>query len=98
MMLNDNKRSAHEAKAFFKACGYTKEQVTKIIALTLKEKGSFYKTMTKMEDNLIEEFKYINRLDYTAVRLHDAIIIYNTPEFQNLTSVIGKYEFEIKVI
>lgn len=98
MMLNDNKRSAHEAKAFFKACGYTKEQVTKIIALTLKEKGSFYKTMTKMEDNLIEEFKYINRLDYTAVRLHDAIIIYNTPEFQNLTSVIGKYEFEIKAI
>jgi hypothetical protein len=98
MMLNDNKRSTHEAKKFFKDCGYTKEQVTKIIALTLKEKGSFYKTMTKMEDNLIEEFKYINRLDYTAVRLHDAIIIYNTPEFQNLTSVIGKYEFEIKLI
>jgi hypothetical protein len=98
MMLNDNKRSTHEAKKFFKDCGYTKEQVSKIIALTLKEKGSFYKTMTKMEDNLIEEFKYINRLDYTAVRLHDAIIIYNTPEFQNLTSVIGKYEFEIKVI
>lgn len=98
MMLNDNKRSAHEAKKFFKACGYTKDQVSKIIELTLKEKGSFYKTMTKMEDNLIEEFKYINRLDYTAVRLHDAIIIYNTPEFQNLTPVIGNYEFNIKVI
>jgi hypothetical protein len=98
MMLNDNKRSAHDAKKFFKACGYTKEQVSNIIALTLKEKGSFYKIMTKMEDSLIEEFKYINRLDYTAVRLHDAIIIYNTPEFQNLTPVIGKYEFDIKVI
>lgn len=98
MMLNDNKRSVHDAKTFFKACGYTKEQVSKIIELTLKEKGSFYKTMTKMEDNLIEDFKYINRLDYTAVRLHDAIIIYNTPEFQNLTPVIGKYEFDIKLI
>ncbi|WP_264511619.1 hypothetical protein [Flavobacterium sp. N1719] len=98
MMLNDNKRTVHDAKTFFKACGYTKDQVAKIIELTLAEKGSFYKTMTKMEDNLIEDFKYINRLDYTAVRLHDAIIIYNTPEFQNLTSVIGKYEFDIKLI
>lgn len=98
MMLNDNKRSAHDAKKFFKACGYTKEQVSKIIELTLKEKGSFYKIMTKMEDSLIEEFKYINRLDYTAVRLHDAIIIYNTPEFQNLTPVVGGYEFDIKLI
>lgn len=98
MMLNDNKRTVHEAKTFFKDCGYTKEQVAKIIELTLKEKGCFYRTMTKMEDWCIEEFKYINRLDCTAVRLHDAIIIYNTPEFQNLTSVIGKYEFEIKLI
>ena len=98
MMLNDNKRSVHDAKIFFKVCGYTKDQVSKIIELTLAEKGSFYKTMTKMEDNLIEDFKYINRLDYTAVRLHDAIIIYNTPEFQNLTPVIGEYEFDIKVI
>ncbi len=98
MMLNDNRRSVHDAKTFFRACGYTKDQVSKIIELTLAEKGSFYKTMTKMEDNLIEDFKYINRLDYTAVRLHDAIIIYNTPEFQNLTPVIGKYEFDIKLI
>ncbi|OYU83293.1 MAG: hypothetical protein CFE24_11930 [Flavobacterium sp. BFFFF2] len=98
MMLNDNKRSPSEAKTFFKACGYTKEQVSKIIELTLKEKGGFYKTMTKMEDRLIEEFKHINRLDFTAVRLHDAIIIYNTPEFQNLTPVIEKYEFDIKLI
>lgn len=98
MMLNDNKRSIHEAKSFFKNCGYTKEQVIKILALTLSEKGSFYRKMTKMEDSLIEEFKYINRLDITAVRLHDATIIYNTPQYQSLTSVIGKYEFEIKLI
>ena len=98
MMLNDYKRSQREAKMFFKDCGYSDEQVAKIIELTLKEKGSFYKKMTNMEDNLIEEFKYINRLDHTAVRLHDAIIIYNTPEFQNLTSVIGNYEFDITLI
>ncbi len=98
MMLNDNKRSPNEAKTFFKNCGYTKKQVTKIIELTLKEKGSFYKTMTKMEDNLIETFKHINRLENNVVRLHDAIIIYNTPQFQNLTSVIGNYKFDIKLI
>lgn len=98
MMLNDNQRIRSEAKKFFKACGYSNDEVVKIIDLTLKEKGSFYKIMTKMEDNLIEEFKHVNRLDYTALRLHDAIIIYNTPEFQNLTSVIGNYKFDIKLI
>lgn len=98
MMLNDYKRNKRETKIFFKDCGYSDEQVDKIIELTLKEKGSFYKIMTNMEDNLIEEFKHINRLDNTAVRLHDAIIMYNTPEFQNLTSEIDKYEFEITLI
>lgn len=98
MMLNDNTRNVLEAKKFFTDCGYTKEQVSTIIKLTLNEKGSFYRTMTKMEDELIRNFKYINRLDHTAVRLHDAVIMFNTPNNQNLTNEIGNFKFEIKKI
>ena len=97
-MLNDFNRSHREARDFFKACGYTKEQVDKIVSLTTKEKGSFYREMTKMEDKVILEFKEMNRLDETAIRLHDAILIPNLPTFQNLNTKIGKCEFEIKVI
>lgn len=95
MMLNDNTRTSYEAKAFFKICGYTNDQVSEILKLTLNEKGSFYRTMTRMEDKLIQDFKYINRLDHTAVRLHDAVIMYNTPDNQNLTTEIGNYKFKI---
>jgi hypothetical protein len=96
MMLNDYNRNILEAKKFFRDCGYTEEQVTEIVKLTSKEKGSFYRKMTIMEDNLIDKFKHINRLDHTAVRLHDAVIMYNTPDNQNLTTEIDNYKFELK--
>lgn len=96
MMLNDSNRNILEARRFFTACGYTNEQVTEIVRLTTKEKGSFYRKMTNMEDNLIDKFKHINRLDHTAVRLHDAVIMYDTPDNQNLTLEIDNYKFEMK--
>lgn len=97
-MLNDYKRSPKEARNFFKSCGYTKEQVERILEITTKEKGSFYREMTKKEDIVIRDFKELNRLNESAIRLHDAIFIPNLPKYRNLTTRIGKVEFEIKVI
>ena len=97
-MLNDFKRSPKEARAFFKSCGYSPEQVEKILSITTKEKGSFYREMTKKEEDIIRDFKEMNRLDETAIRLHDAIFIPNLPKYRNLTSKIGRCEFEIKLI
>ena len=71
------------------------DHISEILKLTLNEKGSFYRTMIRMEDNLIQDFKYINRLNHTVVRLHDSVIMYNTPYNQNLTTGIGNYKFEI---
>jgi len=54
--------------------------------------------MTKKEENVIREFKEMNRLDETAIRLHDAIFIPNLPKYQNLITKFGKCEFETKLI
>jgi len=97
-MLNDYKRDPKDAKAFLKNCGYSKEQVENILSITSKEKGSFYRAMTIKEENIIHAFKDINKLDETAVRLHDAILIFDIPKNQNLVKKIGKCEFDIKVI
>lgn len=98
MMLNDHTRNPLDARTFFKSCGYNNEQVTKIMDLTLKERGSFYKRMTKMEDNLIYDFKTRNRLDNNVIRLHDAILVYNLPTSRNLITDIGRYNFEQKTL
>ena len=97
-MLNDYKRDPKDAKAFLKNCGYSKEQVENILSITSNEKGSFYRAMTIKEENIIHAFKDINKLDETAVRLHDAILIFDIPKNQNLVKKIGKCEFDIKVI
>lgn len=98
MMLNDHTREPSRAKAFFKSCGYSVEQVTKIMNLTLKERGSFYKKMTEMEDQLIYDFKTHNRLDNNVIRLHDAILVYNLPQYRNLVTNYGPYTFEQKTL
>jgi hypothetical protein len=97
-MLNDYKRNPTDAKAFFRSCGYTKEQVDKIIAVTSKEKGSFYRAMTQMEEAILKKFKYENKLDETSVRLHDALLIYNEPKNRNLITRIDNCLFDVKVL
>ena len=54
--------------------------------------------MTKREEQVINDFKVLNRLDKDAIRLHDAIFLPNLPKYQNLHSTIGNFEFEINVI
>jgi hypothetical protein len=97
-MLNDYKRNPIEARNFFRICGYTNDQIKEIINLTSKEKGAFYREMTKKEEQAIKNFKDWNDLDETAIRLHDAIIIPNLPKHQNLQSSIGNCEFDIRVL
>ena len=97
-MLNDYRRNTFEARAFFKLCGYTNDQIKEILKLTSKEKGAFYREMTKKEEQVIKNFKDWNDLDETAIRLHDAIFLPNLPMYQNLHSKIGNCEFEIKPI
>ena len=97
-MLNDYRRNTIEARAFFRICGYSKEQIQKIIQITSKEKGGFYREMTKKEEQVIKDFKEWNRLDENAVRLHDAIFLPNLTKYQNLHSKIGNCVFEIKLI
>ncbi len=97
-MLNDYRRNTIEARAFFRICGYSNEQIQKIIQITSKEKGGFYREMTKKEEQVIKDFKEWNRLDENAIRLHDAIFLPNLPMYQNLHSKIGNCEFEIKPI
>ena len=98
MMLNDHTRNPLDARTFFKSCGYNNEQVTKIMDLTLKKRGSFYKRMTQMEDQLIYDFKTNNRLDNNVIRLHDAILVYNLPSKRNLYTDFGRYNFEQKIL
>jgi hypothetical protein len=97
-MLNDYRRNTIEARAFFRICGYSNEQIQKIIQITSKEKGGFYREMTKKEEQVIKDFKEWNRLDENAIRLHDAIFLPNLPMYQNLHSKIGNCVFEIKPI
>jgi hypothetical protein len=97
-MLNDYKRNPTDARTFFKSCGYTKEQVDKIIAITSKEKGSFYRAMTQKEEAIIKKFRYENKLDETSVRLHDALLIYNEPKNRNLITSIDNCLFDVKVL
>ena len=95
-MLNDYRRNPIEARAFFRLCGYNNEQIKEILKLTSKEKGSFYREMTKKEEQVIKNFKDWNELDETAIRLHDAIFLLNLPRHQNLHTKIGNVEFEVK--
>jgi hypothetical protein len=95
-MLNDYRRNTIEARAFFRLCGYNNEQIKEILKLTSKEKGSFYREMTKKEEQVIKNFKDWNELDETAIRLHDAIFLLNLPRHQNLHKKIGNVEFEVK--
>ena len=97
-MLNDYRRNPIEAREFFRVCGYTKDQIKEILKLTSKEKGGFYREMTKNEEQVIKDFKVLNRLDENAIRLHDAIFLPNLPKYQNLQSKFGNCEFEIKPI
>jgi dephospho-CoA kinase len=97
-MLNDYKRNPTDARTFFKSCGYTKEQVDKIIAITSKEKGSFYRAMTQKEEAIIKKFRYENKLDETSVRLHDALLIYNEPKNRNLITSVDNCLFDVKVL
>lgn len=96
MMLNDHTRNPIDAKKFFKSCGYTDKQISKVLDLTLKERGSFYRRMTQMEDQLIYDFKTINGLDNNVVRLHDAMLMLNLPKNRNLLTDIGSFKFEYK--
>lgn len=97
-MLNDYRRNTIKARAFFRICGYTNEQIKQILNITSKEKGGFYREMTKKEEQVIKDFKDLNRLDENAIRLHDAIFLPNLPKYQNLNSKIGDCKFEIKPI
>jgi len=94
-MLNDSYKSKYEAKSFYKICGYTEDKADKLASITTKDKGGFYRTMTVIEEKVINQYKHENRLD-KAVRLHDALIVYNTPNHQLLSTKIGNYNFEIK--
>lgn len=97
-MLNDYRRNTIEARAFFRICGYNNDQIQEILKLTSKEKGAFYREMTKKEEQVIKNFKDWNKLDETAIRLHDAIFVLNLPKHQNLQTKIGNVEFEVKVL
>lgn len=71
--LNDATRSRPELVKFFTKCGYDIDQVKKIVILVTVDKGSFYRSMTKKEEEIIKKFKYMNELGPTAIRCHDAL-------------------------
>jgi hypothetical protein len=71
--LNDASRNRVELHTFFKNCGYNQNQISRLIELVKVEKGAFYRSMTRLEEAAIEEFKNANDLGTNAVRCHDAL-------------------------
>jgi hypothetical protein len=94
-MLNDARKQKSVVKAFYINCGYATDKAENLANITTKEKGSFYRTMTVIEERVVNQYKYLNRLQ-NPIRLHDALLVYNTPNHHNLDDTMGIYNFEIK--
>jgi hypothetical protein len=97
-ILNNYRVSSITARKFYRDCGYKEEHINQIIKLTTKERGGFYREMTRQEEKVIKEFKDVNELQADGLRLHDAVIFPNLPKYQNLQLKIGNCEFEVKLI
>lgn len=98
MMLNDNTRLPSEMRSFFTKCGYTKEQVEEIVKKITVEKGAFYKSMTKIEEEILNEFMIANNIKKDAIRCHDAAFCLATTNNKKMSIFnIGGIEFGNKL-
>ena len=95
--LNDANRSRIDLTSFFKACGYTKDQINSLIDLVKVAKGSFYRSMTILEENAINTFKKLNNLNDNVVRCHDALFWLATEDKEYINN-FGNIHFDIKKI
>lgn len=97
-MLNDNTRLISEMRSFFTKCGYTKPQVEEIIKKISVEKGAFYKSMTKIEEEILNSFMAANNIKKDAIRCHDAAFCLATTNNKKMSIFnIGGIEFGKKI-
>jgi hypothetical protein len=83
-ILNSWQAPITEIKNVLGKAGYDKYKIEILIPIIKTEKGSFFKSMTPLEKQAIEEFVNVNNIkNYT--RLHDAVVFYHKPNKEYIT-------------
>lgn len=91
--LNWAEQSISDKKKFFSDCGYSSDEVSKIVYYsTQTDESKFFYLATEYEKNAIDEFRELNSIKW-GVRIHDALMY---PKFNNNKEIKqGAYVFGV---
>lgn len=91
--LNWAEQSVSDKNSFFSDCGYSPDEVSKIIYYsTQTDDSKFFYLATEYEKNAIDEFRELNSIKW-GVRIHDALMY---PKFNNNKEIKqGAYVFGV---